>query len=330
MSESDEQQGGIMENRSESWSQQLDKDVERLKELDYIPEKHLKFFESISRAHIKAKDALSEHRIYAPLDKKKGQDILSQGFPLLSFDRMKLKVETLKVHFKEICGILAKNEDAEPGDIETFSKSEECEKLDLKEFIGKTVSQNGDYLKSLSKKTGIDENSLRFMAITLARPLFELAASEAEEVLESYLWWKNYCPACGSEPLMAKVRKGDNMRILGCSLCGTQWRFDRVKCPFCDHHDPSGKTIKHFYYHEGSPHRLYVCDKCKRYIKCVDERKMELGKEINFAIEDMATLYLDALAKEKGYVPGWNTQGADDQEATLSNQHTGKSSEIQK
>jgi hypothetical protein len=73
-----------------------------------------------------------------------------------------------------------------------------------------------------------------------------------------------------------------------------------------------------------------VCDKCKRYIKCVDERKMELGKEINFAIEDMATLYLDALAKEKGYVPGWNTQGADDQEATLSNQHTGKSSEIQK
>lgn len=305
-----------MENHSQSRSQQLDKDVKRLKALDYIPGKHLDFFESISRAHIKVKDILSDDQIYLQLDKKTAKEMLSQGFPLVSFDRMTVKVEPLRAHFKEICGILAKQEDREPGGIETFSKSEACEQLDLGDFISKTVSQNGNYLKSLSKKTGLDENALKFMAITLARPLFELAAGEVKEVLESYSWWNNYCPACGSEPLMAKIRKGDNMRILGCSLCGTQWHFDRVKCPFCDHHDPSGKTLKHLYYHEGSPHRLYVCDECKRYIKCIDERKMEVGKEINFAVEDMATLYLDTLAKENGYVPGWNTEGTDEQRVT--------------
>jgi len=303
-----------MKDTSGAQLERIDKNLERLKGLDYIPEKHLAFFESVTKAHYKARDSMGEDGIYPSVSKETAQKMLSDGFPLVSFGRMEVNAEALGAHLKEICSILARNEESGPGPVETFSKSEEYEKLDLKELISKTVSQDADYLKGLSENTGVDENTLKFIAITLARPLFELAADQVKEALSQDLWWKNYCPTCGSEPFMAKIRKGDNMRLLGCSLCGTEWQYDRARCPFCGNEDQ--KSIKFFFYHDQSPHRLYACDKCKRYIKCVDERKMEFGKKINLPIEDMATLYLDTLAREKGYVSGWGFKGTDGQEVS--------------
>jgi FdhE protein len=91
----------------------------------------------------------------------------------------------------------------------------------------------------------------------------------------------------------------------------------------CNLHDPGGKSLKHFYYHEESPHRLYVCDKCKRYIKCVDERKMQLGQGTDLRVEDMATLYLDTLAREKGYVSGWVGKDTVSEEGDTESQNHG-------
>jgi FdhE protein len=305
-----ENEANLMKDGSESKSQRINEDVERLRALDYISKEHLDFFESITAAHDKAKDRMAKYEIYPAVSQETAEKMLFEGFPVLHLDHMKVRTRVLRPHLREICSILRTYEESKPSQVEVFSQPE---KLDVKELITKAVSQNGDYLKSLSEKTGLDENTVKFIAVTLARPLFELVASEMRHGLSPDLWpkmWgKNFCPVCGSEPFMAKIRGGDNARILGCSLCGMEWKFDRVRCPFCENHDPSGKTLKYFYYHEESPHRVYVCDECKRYIKCVDERTMELGKEINFSVEDMATLYLDTLAREKGYASGWVMKG---------------------
>jgi FdhE protein len=172
---------------------------------------------------------------------------------------------------------------------------------DLKEFIRKTLFQGSDYLREISKKTGIGESTLEFMALTLARPLFELAASDMKAMLAEYPWWQNCCPACGGPPFMARIRREDGMRILRCSLCAIEWKFARVKCPFCNNEDQ--KSLKFFYYLETSPYRLYVCERCKRYIKSVDERKTDQSGIIDLAVEDISTLYLDVLARDKGYLP---------------------------
>jgi FdhE protein len=248
----------------ESNKKRLDKHLKRLRDLDYLPGGHVDFFESITRAHYEAKDRIQEDTIYPSLGKEQAEEMLSKGFPLMTFDRMKVKEPPLRAHFKEICTILTDYEETEPGEVGTFSKSEEHKTLDLKEFVSRTLSQDPGYLKQVSEKTGVNGNTLTFMAISLARPLFELAAAQMKETLNGYSWWKNYCPGCGSEPFMARIRTGDNMRILGCSLCGTGWNFDRVKCPFCDEHDPSGKSLKVFYYQEESPHRLSACDTLAR------------------------------------------------------------------
>ena len=189
-----------MKDGSESKSQRIKEDVERLSALDYISKEHLDFFESITAAHDKAKNAIAEDEIYPSVSEDEAKQMLYEGFPVLSFDRMKMKTEPLRTHLKEICRILAKHEESKPSQVEVFSQSEEHEKLDVKELITKAVSQNGNYLKSLSDKTGLDENTVKFIAITLARPLFELAAGQVRHRLSPDLWpkmWvKNFCPVC--------------------------------------------------------------------------------------------------------------------------------------
>jgi len=276
---------------------------QHLRTLDYIPQAHTDFFEDITKAHHKAKGVVAKDRVYPTITKKTAKEMLSQGFPLVNFDRMRFKIRPLRSHLKQICSIVKKYEKTKPKHIEAFLKSDYYKKFDVRQFIRRTISGDTEYLKSVCGKTGIDENTLRFMAISLAKPLFEVTAGELRNKVKDDFWWKNYCPVCGSEPFMAKIQSGDGMRILSCSLCGMEWRFSRVKCPFCNNEDQ--KSLKFFYYHEKDPHRLYVCDKCKRYIKTVDERKIHKGKRIDLVFEDMVTLYLDTLAQERGYASPW-------------------------
>lgn len=275
---------------------------ERLRTLEYLPKTHLDFLECIFQAHYQAKDRLAEEKIYTPPAYSRVQEMLSQGEPLISFDQMKIRIEPLRDHFIEVSSILKKYGHSASARMEALIRSEGADRLDLEELICKTLSPDPNYLLRVSQRFELEVNTLEFIALTLARPLFELAAAEVKDLLADYPWWKNYCPACGGTPFMAKIRAEDGMRLLRCSLCAVEWKFDRVKCPFCNSGEQ--KNLKFFYYHESSPYRLYVCDSCKRYIKCVDERKMnQAPATIDLAIEDIATLYFDLLARERGYLP---------------------------
>lgn len=279
------------------------KGLEYLRTLEYIPEAHIDFFERITRVHKKAMKHLAKDRVYPSITKKTAQEMLSKGFPLINFDRMRIKIRPLRVHFDQICSLLKRFEKSDPKEITTFSKSKEYKKLDVKQLIRKTLSSDAGYLDSVSKRIGVDQTTLKLIAISLAKPLLELAANEVQDRIKDDSWWQNFCPVCGSEPLMAKISRKEKHRILVCSLCGTEWKFSRVKCPFCNNENQ--KDLKFFYYHDKSPYRLYVCDKCRRYIKSVDERKIGVGRKISVLFEDMATLYLDSLAQEKGYQSSW-------------------------
>ncbi|MEW6379247.1 MAG: formate dehydrogenase accessory protein FdhE [bacterium] len=275
--------------------------MERLRALEYIPKTHIDFFEYIFQAHYQAKDRLAADKIYPPMSQDRVQEILTQGMPLINFNQMNIRAEPLRDHFMELSTILKKCAESDSARMESFIVSESCNHLDLKELIHKTIFRDPDYLLHVCGQADIDANTLEFIALTLARPLFELAAGDMKDFLAEYPWWRNYCPACGGIPFMTRIRREDGMRILRCSLCAVEWKFDRVKCPFCNNEDQ--KSLKFFFYHESSPYRLYVCDCCKRYIKCVDERRMDQTRTVNLAMEDIATLFFDVLAREKGYLP---------------------------
>jgi FdhE protein len=109
-------------------------------------------------------------------------------------------------------------------------------------------------------------------------------------------WYKRYCPVCGGEPDFAFLDKERGSRWLLCSRCNAHWLFIRLACPYCDNQDMN--TLAYFTDDE-SLYRLYVCEKCQRYIKAIDIRKTET--EVLLPLERIHTLDLDRQAYESNY-----------------------------
>lgn len=74
----------------------------------------------------------------------------------------------------------------------------------------------------------------------------------------------------------------------------------RLKCPFCSNDDQ--KTLRYFFTDEDDPHRVYVCDRCKRYLKTVDQRKMENPEDLDLVWENLSTLSMDLVAQKEGFI----------------------------
>ena len=116
-----------------------------------------------------------------------------------------------------------------------------------------------------------------------------------------------HCPFCGGRPIVS-FRRGDPeshgaARWLSCGLCGTEWLFNRIRCPSCGEEDPA--RLPAF---QGGPHaaiRIEACETCRRYVKSVD---LTLDARPLPEVDDLASITLDLWAIEQGFdriQPGW-------------------------
>jgi len=117
----------------------------------------------------------------------------------------------------------------------------------------------------------------------------------------------NRCPCCGSAPVASLTRVGgrqEGQRYLCCSLCGTQWLRERVQCTQCF----SDKSVRYRGLQpaqaaaepEKAPAiEAETCDECHHYLKT-----MHMAREVHVepVADDLATLTLDLLVSEEGYV----------------------------
>jgi len=159
-------------------------------------------------------------------------------------------------------------------------------------------------LKSLALEYNLNPDLLLFLGLHLGQAWLELHAQKVQSMIDQEKWLKGNCPICGSFPAMEKFRREDGKRILWCGLCGTEWHFKRLSCPFCGNEDHN--TLRFFLVEENSASvkdgfRVDVCDKCKRYIKTLDERKLPESEKPELYIENLNTVYLDVLAQKDGY-----------------------------
>jgi len=135
-----------------------------------------------------------------------------------------------------------------------------------------------------------------FVAGHAERMLFRAAAAALAPLVDDSRWLQGQCPVCGAEPDLAVVDDGTAGRRLLCCRCDTAWAFPRIGCPFCDNDDP-GRLA----YHpvgEGGGYRLYVCGRCRRYLKAVDLRQRPRAC---LPVERILTAGLDAAAVAAGY-----------------------------
>lgn len=107
------------------------------------------------------------------------------------------------------------------------------------------------------------------------------------------------CPVCGSLPVASIVRVGaasDGLRYLHCGLCASEWHMVRVKCSHCE--DTRSVAYHHL---EGGSEAIKAesCDACHSYRKIFYQEK---DLEVDAVADDLASLTLDVLMGEAGYV----------------------------
>jgi FdhE protein len=127
-------------------------------------------------------------------------------------------------------------------------------------------------------------------------PWLTAYASELLPLIKVELWRKQYCPVCGGSPDFAYLEKEKGERWLVCSRCDAQWPFYRLTCPYCTNQEHKDLA---FFSDDKGLYRLYVCEKCHRYIKAIDLRKT--SEETLLPLERVMTLDMDRQAIEQGY-----------------------------
>lgn len=115
------------------------------------------------------------------------------------------------------------------------------------------------------------------------------------------------CPLCNAPPGMAIVDNlnGTVQRFLSCCFCGYRWPFTGGECPDCRNNKPEKMSfiVGDSACEQGS--RAVCCDECKRYIKTVFLKRRKDNRcfnDLDMDIEDVATIPLDIIASERGYI----------------------------
>jgi FdhE protein len=144
-----------------------------------------------------------------------------------------------------------------------------------------------------------------FLSRAVLRPYGETLARF--RVAPDRLHRDGHCPFCGGRPIVS-FRRGDPeshgaARWLSCGLCGTEWLFNRIRCPSCGEEDPAKLPV-----FQGGPHaavRIEACETCRRYVKSID---LTIDARPLPEVDDVASIALDLWAMEQGFdriQPGW-------------------------
>jgi FdhE protein len=222
--------------------------------------------------------------------------------PLLDIQNLKMDDNLLEAFWRDLLALVEKHEYL--GREETENLLAKKKKVNLSELARSVLLKDLQNLKSLSAQYQIRADFLLFVGLNLSQAILELYADGLKWKVDQENWLKGNCPVCGSHPAIEKLRRDDGKRILRCGFCGTEWHHKRIMCPFCGNEDHN--TLRYFFIDEPSTKqrsafRVDVCDKCKNYIKTLDERKLPESAKPDLYLENFNTLYLDILAQKDGY-----------------------------
>ncbi len=138
------------------------------------------------------------------------------------------------------------------------------------------------------------EEELSGLLFLLSRPYF-LALRETFP-LDGNQWENGRCPLCSAAPALTSIEEGPK-RNLHCSFCGTTGPYRFIGCPSCGTVDTA--KLNTIVSEDEPGFRVITCDDCRSYVKVVESPVI---KEMGFDLADMASLPLDIVAQEKGYV----------------------------
>jgi FdhE protein len=221
---------------------------------------------------------------------------LERGKPLLRFKELKLDFGLLQKTFGEISQIFADYP-------ELFEMDQEfIRQLDASSVIGPETLRAWFEKNAIPQEvvpSGISQPLLENIILATLKPYLVSYQEALIGIVRQEYWRHRHCPVCGGVPDFTYLERERGSRWLVCSRCDAEWLFQRLECPYCGNLDQ--KTLA-FFTDESGLYRLYVCEKCQQYLKCIDVRKTQ--SEVRLPLERLETLDLDRQAQEQGYRPG--------------------------
>jgi len=218
-----------------------------------------------------------------------------EGFPLFSRGDLPIDHEGTVLLFQRLLRHLSSTKRKDRAALEQALKRVEAEPMWVQDVIEAFLSGDEGRITTMSQEITLSPMVVRFLAHMALQPSMRSLRESAAEVIQLYTWNYGYCPLCGSPPNIAYL-SDEGKRFLHCELCGYEWHFARLKCPFCG--EERAKELGYFTSEEDKGYRVDFCKKCKRYIKTLDMRL--IGFPAPLEMENLITLHLDVLAQKQG------------------------------
>jgi FdhE protein len=259
----------------------------------------------INRAVLKAR--ISEHPDTHVTPPKRDQ--FSKGQPWLTEEmitslmdpwgeNVKFTMLPLAIAFPSITpAVLQLREALEKGDV------------DLESCTGALVEGREEDIIKTASYLGFQPTVLKFILCQMLKPFVEKRTEGLRPLIKDLPWHQGYCPICGAFPELSFIQGDEGQRWLRCSLCGYDWRFDRMTCPYCGEINKS----KEFTCVVGFEHEwVELCPDCHRYIVGIDLRKQAV---VTSDVAAIGMVHLDIIAQQKGFSPiancAWNMVAPD-------------------
>jgi formate dehydrogenase accessory protein FdhE len=275
--------------------------MEALLELPNVSAEYIRFRIDLLRAQGAVRQALAGAPP-APTASPRGSTA-SVSRAILGPEDVPFDVGLLRALFDSICAAAAAH-GRRSGDLEALAAAVKADPSLLTALArGAAFGPDLPALEALARQCGVVVDALLFVGRALAAPFVAEAVRRVTPGAAGPAPSSpggGHCAMCGSPPSVARLRREDGKRLIACGLCGTEWEFERLACPWCDSRDASALTVLRA--DEAEPRWIEACEACRGYVKTVDERRLPLGGVIIPVVEETATLHLDLLAEREGYI----------------------------
>jgi FdhE protein len=179
-------------------------------------------------------------------------------------------------------------------------------RVDVYDYFRSAEAPDEKKIRDWAENIPMGPEALGFFINITTGIILTKRAREAAETIAPLSWHKGYCPVCGGFPMLA-VTKENGQKWLHCAQCSHEWKFPRLKCPYCEHENP--KETNFFFVDSDKENKAFACDKCRKYLITIN-RPMEL-ESIDPTITAIGLTHLDLLLQDKGFAPmavcPWNT-----------------------
>lgn len=203
----------------------------------------------------------------------------------------KIDMASAKLLFGEICTIAAKSSAMEMQPDTMLMQTVTAEDFDPEPLFLAVSNDDKKNLHDTAFAYQTTSEALKLLAYNSIKPSLESCASAMKGYLSDDIFWRRQgCPVCGSMPVLSVLDAGAN-RSLICGFCWSEWKVERIQCPFC--HETNSRKLHYKYFDEEKEYRIDACDSCRSYLKTIDTREMD--RAFYAPLESLVSAHLDLL-----------------------------------